>query len=189
MQCGFAHCRGVCAGDPFPLYRWNDSRVVSLCKVVDLALASFNKTYSELLNIIVRIYRPGDTLNFHTDRENFTESVYGIVLENHDPSRGLILGNKSSSKAVMLAERAGTVWALSDEARYEWVHGYCTAAPSGAVTGAGGSGVRVRTSITFRFFKDNKSIPSKPFQPDLASASAAAGATAAAPAAAAAAAN
>lgn len=143
--------------DPFPLYRWDDHRVSALCQIVEIALKSFNQSYSDLLNVIVRIYRPGDILNFHTDRDNFTDSVYGIILENNDPSRGLIL-SKNKNKPYMLMEQSGTIWELSDEARWEWEHGYCTNFKLDKTRTP-----IIRISITFRFFKNKKVIPGKQY--------------------------
>lgn len=68
-----------------------------------------------LLNVIVRICRPGDLLNFHTDREIFGENIYGFVLYNSDPSRGLVLQNKSNS--YIFEEKQGMIWKLSNDAR------------------------------------------------------------------------
>jgi antitoxin component HigA of HigAB toxin-antitoxin module len=143
-------------GDPFPLYQWNDSRVSSITQVISQALQQFGKAYTDLLNVIIRVYRAGDILNFHADRSDFGDVVYGVILENLDPSRGLILKKKHATP-YMLEEKSGTVWALTNESRWDWEHGYCS--------NFNINEPYLRTSITFRFFNDKKAIPKKDFEP------------------------
>jgi hypothetical protein len=143
-------------GDPFPLYRWNDSRVTALCELINQGLKCFGKEYSELLNVIIRVYRAGDILNFHTDRKDFGDVVYGVILENLDPSRGLILSKKHEIPH-MLNEKSGTAWALTDESRWDYEHGYCS---NFNMT----SEPYLRTSITFRFFNEKRLIPKKEYE-------------------------
>jgi hypothetical protein len=142
-------------GDPFPLYRWNDSRVKSLCQLIDEGLKVFGKEYNELLNVIIRVYRAGDILNFHTDRIEFGDVVYGVILSNEDPSRGLILTKKNSTP-FMMNETSGTVWALTDESRFDYEHGYCSNFNLNEEL--------LRISITFRFFSEKRLIPKKEFE-------------------------
>jgi len=142
-------------GDPFPLYKWNDKRVKNICSVVENALKLYNKEFSESLNVIVRIYRPGDILNFHTDRDDFSESVFGCILKNLDESRGLILTSKKK-KPFMLPEKDGMCWEITGESRWDWEHGYCTQFKSKMEI--------VRVCITFRFFNEKKAIPKKNYE-------------------------
>lgn len=145
--------------DPYPLYRLDDPRVGHIVQAVyksfDLVGLKLEELDTSLLNIIVRIYRPGDILNFHTDREIFGEHIYGIVLENKDKSRGLVL--KSKSNSFMLDEQPGTIWALSDVSRWEYTHGYSTYFSN--------SEDFVRISVSFRFFQNLKQIPKKDYEP------------------------
>lgn len=142
--------------DPYPLFKLGDSRVNHISDLVFEALnlmniSSFDK---DLLNIIIRIYRPGDVLNFHTDRDLFGENIYGIALLNSDISRGLMLKNKKYS--YMLDEKKGAVWKLSGDSRWDYEHGYCT---NFHLTDD-----FLRISITFRFFGDKSQIPKKEYE-------------------------
>lgn len=127
----------------------------ALCEVIETGLKHFGKEYTDLLNVIIRVYRPGDILNFHTDRIEFGDVVYGIILRNEDPSRGLILTRKHE-QPYMIKEKSGTVWALTDESRFEWEHGYCSNFSLDQDI--------LRTSITFRFFSEKRLIPKKEFE-------------------------
>jgi hypothetical protein len=144
--------------DPYPLYRLDDLRVSHIVQLVYKSIESVGLKLEELdislLNIIVRIYRPGDILNFHMDREIFGENIYGIVLENKDKSRGLVL--KSKSHAFMLDEEPGTIWVLSGGSRWEYAHGYSTYFNN--------TNDFVRISISFRFFQNLKQIPKKDYE-------------------------
>jgi alkylated DNA repair dioxygenase AlkB len=98
--------------DPYPLFRLDDSRINCISELVldslkklGLGLEDCDK---DLLNIIVRIYKPGDILNFHTDRDIFGENIYGLVLYNSDPTRGLVIKTKKHS--FMLEEIQGMIW-------------------------------------------------------------------------------
>jgi hypothetical protein len=132
------------SNDDFPLFKINDKRISFISNLVFESLDIFGiKDYNmELLNIIVRIYRPGDVLNFHSDRELFGENIYGIVLHNSDISRGLML--KTKKKFFMLEETEGLIWRLSETSRWEYLHGYSTDFNK--------KDDFVRISITFRFF-------------------------------------
>ena len=142
--------------DPYLLFKLDDPRISSISELVlsNLKILGVNDYDLNLLNIIVRIYRPGDILNFHTDREIFGENIYGFVLYNLDSSRGLVLKNKSNS--YMLEEKQGMIWKLSNEARWEFSHGYCSNFNLDEQF--------VRISISFRFFNNLKQIPKKDFE-------------------------
>lgn len=151
---------GSSSDDPFPLYKWKDNRVNALSEIIEKALTIHGETYNELLNVIVRVYRPADILNFHIDQDNFSDKIYGIILENIDPSRGLILVPEKINKnqmPIMLPERSGLIWCLTNEIRWQWQHGYCSNFKLNDKI--------IRVSITFRFFRDKKTIPIKEFEP------------------------
>ncbi len=142
--------------DPYPLFRLDDPRVNVIVQVVyeSMGLIGLKDYDANLLNIIVRIYRPGDILNFHTDRDIFGENIYGVVLENLDKSRGLMLKTKSHS--FMLEEEPGVIWSLSDKSRWDYSHGYSTYFSN--------QNDFVRISVSFRFFENIKQIPKKDFE-------------------------
>lgn len=142
--------------DPYPLFRLDDSRVDAIVQVVyeSMGLIGLTNSDTNLLNIIVRIYRPGDILNFHTDRDIFGENIYGVVLENLDKTRGLML--KSKSNSFMLEEEPGVIWSLSDKSRWDYAHGYSTYFSN--------SNDFVRISVSFRFFQNANQIPKKDFE-------------------------
>jgi len=140
--------------DPFPLYHWDDARVKNLRKCVERGLRSFEKAYSTNLNIIIRRYRRGDNIKFHSDRSDFGEQIFGIVLENKDCRRSLVL--KAKKHSYSLDEKPGLCWMLTGDSRWEYEHGYCTYFK--------GKDESIRTSITFRFFQKESSIPKKAFE-------------------------
>ena len=142
--------------DDFPLFKIDDSRINFISELVFESLDIFGiKDYDrELLNIIVRIYRPGDVLNFHADRELFGENIYGIVLHNSDITRGLMLKDKKNS--FMLEEEKGLIWCLTGDSRWNYTHGYCSDFSK--------RDDFVRISITFRFFGEKKHIPKKEYE-------------------------
>lgn len=145
------------SNDDFPLYRLDDPKVFAITDLVFQSLNIFgiNDYDRDLLNIIVRIYRPGDILNFHSDREIFGENIYGIILQNIDLSRGLMLKNKKSS--YILNEELGTIWCLTGKSRWDYEHGY-------SATTSYIENNYVRISITFRFFEKKEQIPKKDYQ-------------------------
>jgi len=129
-----------------------DNILIDKCNCTTIVLyLLYGEKKTNLLNIIIRRYRPGDILNFHSDREDFSEKVFGLVLENYEPERGLILHQKE--KAFMLDEKPGLVWCLTGDSRYNWEHGYCTYFKS--------KKEKIRTSITFRFFNEERLIPNR----------------------------
>jgi alkylated DNA repair dioxygenase AlkB len=148
--------------DPFPLFRWNDPRTANLCECVSKALEQYNLEFNPMLNIIIRRYRPGDTIKFHSDRSDFGEKIFGLILQNEDPDRGLLLFNPNDkkSKPYMLDESPGLAWMLTDSARWNYEHGYATYFKG--IKGICSSAIR--TSVTFRFFQKESSIPKKEFE-------------------------
>lgn len=142
--------------DPHPLFRLDDPRIKSISDLVlnTVGMMGISETNMSLLNIIVRIYRPGDILNFHSDREIFGENVYGIILQNSCASRGLMLKNKRHS--FMLEEKIGTVWKLGGDSRWSYEHGYCTNFHDEEDF--------VRISVSFRFFQEVTQIPKKDYE-------------------------
>lgn len=142
--------------DPYPLYKLEDGRVNFISELVFKAinLMNINNFDKEMLNIIIRVYRPGDVLNFHSDREIFGENIYGIVLFNSDTTRGLVLKNRKES--YMLKEKSGLVWKLSGESRWKFNHGYCSYFHS--------QNDYVRISITFRFYQKKSQILKKAYE-------------------------
>jgi alkylated DNA repair dioxygenase AlkB len=144
--------------DPFPLFRWNDPRVAKLCECVSKALEQFNLEFNPMLNIIIRRYRPGDTIKFHSDRSDFGENIFGLILQNEDPDRGLLLFNPNDkkSKPYMLEESPGLTWMLTGSSRWEYEHGYATYFKEKHSS--------IRTSVTFRFFQKELSIPKKSYE-------------------------
>lgn len=141
--------------DEFPLFHLDDPRVRSISQLIRTSPVLKDITYDpSLLNILVRVYRSGDVLNFHTDRDIFGETIYGLVLENCDESRGIMLTNGKSRYVVN--EVQGLIWSLTGEARWEYEHGYSTNWKS--------SEDIVRIVISFRFFQNSKQIPKKKFE-------------------------
>lgn len=147
--------------DPYPLFKLNDIRINFISELVIDSLKQLGlekESYNEdLLNIIVRIYKPGDILNFHTDREIFGENIYGLVLFNSDQTRGLVLQTKKNS--YMIEEFPGLIWKLSGDSRWLYSHGYST--------NFNLSDDFVRISVSFRFFGDKKQIPKKEYEKEI----------------------
>jgi hypothetical protein len=67
--------------EPYPLFRLDDLRINTISELVltNLEILGVQNYNLDLLNIIVRIYRPGDILNFHTDKEIFGDNIYRFV--------------------------------------------------------------------------------------------------------------
>jgi len=145
--------------DPYPLFRFDDIKINYISQLVlkSLNILGITEFDLNLLNIIVRIYKSGDILNFHTDREIFGENIYGLVLYNSNQSRGLVLKNKSQS--FMLDEKEGLIWNLSGESRWDFSHGYSTYFNDSNIDKK-----FIRISISFRFFNNLKQIPNKPYE-------------------------
>lgn len=82
----------------------------------------------ERLNVICRLYYPGQGIPMHVDRkEMFAEDVYGCVLENTSDEALVfrktdrLTGNVTEEYRV--EERPGTCFKQRGEARYRWSHG------------------------------------------------------------------
>jgi hypothetical protein len=141
--------------DGFPLFNINDYRVKSIKELVLTSCVLEGKTYDpNLLNILVRVYKSGDVLNFHTDRDIFGEEIYGLVIYNNNKERGIMLSN--GKVRCIVEEESGLIWKLCGEARWEFEHGYSTE--------WSGNNDIVRIVISFRFFQNLKQIPKKEFE-------------------------
>eukprot|EP00928_Gymnodinium_smaydae_P091732 TRINITY_DN75470_c0_g1_i1.p1 TRINITY_DN75470_c0_g1~~TRINITY_DN75470_c0_g1_i1.p1 ORF type:complete len:198 (+),score=8.32 TRINITY_DN75470_c0_g1_i1:85-678(+) len=91
------------------------------------------------LNVICRLYRPGDSLTPHQDlKAMFEEDVYGCVLKNSSNS---VLTFTHRSDVFRLSERPGTCFRQRGAARYEWLHG------------VDGLTVGERISVTWRWIR------------------------------------
>lgn len=141
--------------DEFPLFHLNDSRVKSIKELIQTSSVLKNKEYDPaLLNILVRVYKGGDTLSFHTDRDIFGEEIYGLVVYNDNQERGIMLSNGKARYIV--PESNGLIWKLSEESRWNFEHGYCSSWKNNDVC---------RIVISFRFFQNLKQIPKKEYEP------------------------
>jgi hypothetical protein len=141
--------------DEFPLFHLIDSRVNSIKTLILDILQEENVTGNlNLLNILVRVYKGGDTLNFHSDRDIFGENIFGLVIYNNNKERGIMLTN--GKNRFIVPETQGTLWKLSNEARWEYEHGYCSDWKNNNVC---------RIVISFRFFSNEKQIPKKNYEP------------------------
>ena len=133
--------------DPFPCYTWNHPAVKNICKLVSDALGS--DIDLERLNVIVRCYSGGDVLGFHSDRKEFGEDIYGMVIyQSH--TNGLILVDKENKCYFAIDESVPISWHLTGDSRWKWIHGYATLPKSSGV---------VRISVTYRHYQDTKQIP------------------------------
>jgi hypothetical protein len=141
--------------DPFPLFNLDDPNISSISKLV-LKNDLLNMENIDLLNIVVRVYKYGDILNFHSDRDIFGENIYGIIVHNADEFRGLILTNNKSQ--YMIPEIDGLTWHLSGDARWNYEHGYVSK------LNANDQDEIVRISISFRFFQNAAHIPKKEYE-------------------------
>jgi len=129
------------AKDNFPCYSWKDRNVDNKIPVTEENLAR--------LNIIVRCYRSGDVLGFHTDRDEFGENICGLMLKNTCPENGLLLIN--NKKSYMFDESTPYSWMLTNESRWDWKHGYVAPKNKDEI---------IRISITFRYYNKTSYIPS-----------------------------
>ena len=102
----------------------------------------------EDINVICRWYTKGGQLKSHVDKvKQFTNTVYTSVLQTtcaqsltKFPPRDL-----PQTRSFPLEEAPGRVFSFSGKARYDWEHGV-TVLTEGE-----------RVSISWHFFKDNKS--------------------------------
>jgi hypothetical protein len=155
--------------NPWPMLLWSDPRLRALTSLLESITAQFQGPValcsSPRLNAIVRLYRAGDVIGFHTDRQDYTEEIFGLVLENAEPQRGLAFFAPHDPRGYFMAhETPGACFCLRGAARWNWLHGYAAAASSKPAPRAGGPGVSpqppaVRVSVSFRFFKDASMAP------------------------------
>eukprot|EP01084_Bolivina_argentea_P156959 273499_1 len=178
--------------DPWPMFRMNDKRIESIVKCVSIAGkllgVEFNKEKDKkLLNIIIRQYRAGDVLGFHTDRNEFIEPICGIVLRNNNAKTHSLMFYKDGIKPFLSPEKEGVCWCIRDEARWEYKHGLCMKFENEKSKGMKkgkrdrkrknrqimdelNSNVKnevIRTSISFRWFKQDATLPRYDHQNDL----------------------
>lgn len=137
--------------DNFPIFNWNDPNIVALCSLILIAAKAVDTPITQediaRLNVIVRQYREGDKIGWHTDWKGYSEVVVGLVIANKDPSRGLCFF-RQGRQPLMLQEEPGFVFKCSGDARWKYQHGFC-ARPHVE----GENPEHLRTSVTFRFFK------------------------------------
>uniref|UniRef100_A0A7S2B5B5 Fe2OG dioxygenase domain-containing protein n=1 Tax=Florenciella parvula TaxID=236787 RepID=A0A7S2B5B5_9STRA len=92
------------------------------------------------LNVVIRRYRPGQSIGFHIDRlEKFEDAVWNVVVENSDSSGGLQYQVDDSTK-VPVNESPGLVSVQTGPARHTFKHGVPTVSTE-------------RISITWRWFR------------------------------------
>ena len=92
------------------------------------------------MNVVIRRYRPGQSIGFHIDRlEKFEDAVWNVVVENSDSSGGLQYQVDDSTK-VPVNESPGLVSVQTGPARHTFKHGVPTVSTE-------------RISITWRWFR------------------------------------
>ena len=100
----------------------------------------------EAINVICRRYSKGGQLRPHLDKvKQFRENIYSIVLQT-TTEQGLWMYPPSFSAdehPFALPERAGRVFAMAEQSRYEWRHGV-PPLQSGS-----------RLSVSWRFFTED----------------------------------
>lgn len=160
---------------PWPMLGWTDERVEHLSQLIQGVASLFKGEVQScskpVLNAIVRLYRPGDIIGFHTDRKEYTDEIFGLVLENKHPSRGLLFWNDEKTPPFSLNETAGSCFCLRGPARWDWSHGYAAAelredSGSGGLVCPSQEGApalsptdTVRLSVSFRFFQREDMAP------------------------------
>merc|ERR1712136_640662 len=94
-----------------------------LSRLTEAVCGSHGNRFSrDKLNIICRRYMPGQGIPFHVDRPGlFAEEVFGCILRNTS-EMGMQFRRKPGGR-FRLAERRGTCFKLSGDARYKWTHG------------------------------------------------------------------
>jgi hypothetical protein len=140
--------------DPFKCYSLTDPSVISIVKIVQHVLNKNGFGITPMINIIVRLYWNNSTLSFHSDRKEFGDDIFGVVIHNSSPDTGLILTDGKDHN-YMVNEYKPVWWYLKDEARWEYKHGYVSPIAPDKGTDP------VRISISFRFYQDQKQIPYK----------------------------
>lgn len=92
------------------------------------------------LNVVIRRYRPGQSIGFHIDRlEKFEDAVWNVVVENNDSTGGLQYQVDQHTK-VPVTESSGLVSVQTGPARNTFKHGVPTVSSE-------------RISITWRWFR------------------------------------
>jgi len=138
--------------DQFPLIALNDKRVQNLVNLVKLAAQELKMPVEpdniSRLNVIVREYREGDKIGWHTDWAGYGESVGGIILENKMPDRSLLF-HRIGHPPIAIPEKKGFMWKISDDIRWKYTHGLSYSPPQN-----GGRPKSIRASISFRFFNN-----------------------------------
>jgi len=136
--------------DNFPFYNWYDPSITALCSLILRAAEAVDMPITQdnigRLNVIVRQYREGDKIGWHTDWKGYTEHVGSLVIANKDPSRGLCFF-RNGKQPFMLYEEPGDVYKFSGEVRRKWQHGF-----SASAAAEGEEPKSLRTTVTFRFF-------------------------------------
>jgi len=136
--------------DSFPLYSWFDPNVAALCSLILIAAEAVDMCITQenisRLNVIVRQYREGNKIGWHTDWAGYGDHIGGLIIVNKDPNRGLCFF-RNGRYPVMFREEPGVVFRVSGEARKKWKHGYSAPEHMG-----GNSPQHLRVSVTFRFF-------------------------------------
>lgn len=93
--------------DPFTCYNLQDSAVKNIVQIVQNVLGNQELKLNPCLNIIVRCYWDNHTLSFHTDRKEFGEHIYGVVIHNSNPELGIKF---KKSKSVMMLDESQPTW-------------------------------------------------------------------------------
>lgn len=110
-----------------PTFSWEDERIASLTRLLR-TLVQNDEDRLLRANVIVREYLPRQKISFHVDDLKCENEIYGLVLLNEDPAgKGLSLtkggGARGKELCFTIRETQGTVFCLSDQARYAWKHG------------------------------------------------------------------
>jgi len=93
------------------------------------------------INVVIRRYRPGQSIGFHIDRlEKFEHPVWNLVLVSTNSEGGLHYENPLDGTKIPVQESRGLVTVQTGKARAEFRHGVPTVRSE-------------RISITWRWFK------------------------------------
>jgi len=106
------------------------------------------------INVVIRRYRPGQSIGFHIDRlEKFEHPVWNLVLLSTNPEGGLHYENPVDNTKVPVHESRGLVTVQTGKARAELRHGVPTVKSE-------------RISITWRWFKPEylRTLPNYDFR-------------------------
>lgn len=134
-----------------PVFPWGSDEIANIEKLFELTLIKLGlendiKDMKERANVVIREYKVGQHIPFHFDELECSSKVIGIILLNEDiEHRGLCFQKGGQHNEILnytVPEESGSIFMLSDEARYTWKHGLPP------VKGR-------RISITCRFYKKN----------------------------------